>query len=372
MEIAIFGAGIAGLMSAITLRVRGHKCRIYERSSQAQDAGMGFIVVPEAIEFLHGFGVDLEPVGTRLEGYLCRDAAGQILQEQGIPAGARGILRRDLIAALTGGLNGDKTVVFAALKNLEFNTDESVAWAQVSSDSGDARIQADLYVSAEGVNSRARQSIFPDWPVMPYQVQEMVGMMRCERAAAWAGQNLNKFHADEGGIALGILPVGAQHVVWYLQFDSKRFPLSVAATYGSGPPAAEARRAFVEELVGTWAHPVPSLIAATDFLRVHLWRPVETELIPQFHRENLVLAGDAAHPLSPFTSQGVSSAIGDAVALAEALDEAGKGKTTLDSALSGYSAERHAKCAPFVAKGRELTRDFLAPLAAKSLLLPIA
>ena len=107
-------------------------------------------------------------------------------------------------------------------------------------------------------------------------------------------------------------------------------------------------------------------------MRVHLWRPVETELIPQFHRANLALAGDAAHPLSPFTSQGVSSAIGDAVALAKAVDAVAKGESTLESALSGYSLERHAKCAPFVAKGRELSRDFLAPLTAKSLLLPIA
>jgi 2-polyprenyl-6-methoxyphenol hydroxylase-like FAD-dependent oxidoreductase len=371
MDIAIFGAGIAGLMSAITLRAHGHKCRVYERSRQAQDAGMGFIVVPEAIEFLRGFGVELAGAGTPLERYLCRDSAGRVLNEQTIQ-GARGILRRDLITALTRGLNGDKTVVFAALKGLAFDVNCSVTSAQVNSIAGEERIQADIFLSAEGINSRAREALFPDWPVMPDQVPEIVGLVRCEKAVNWAGHNLNKFHAEEGGIALGILPVDAQHVVWYLQFDSQRFPLSAGATYGSDPAAAEARRAFVEKLVGAWAHPVPSLIAATDFSRVHLWRPVATDLIPKFHRANLVLAGDAAHPLSPFTSQGVSSAIADAVALAEAVDAVAKGKATLESALSGYSAERHAKCAPFVAKGRELTRDFLAPMDAKSLLLPIA
>jgi 2-polyprenyl-6-methoxyphenol hydroxylase-like FAD-dependent oxidoreductase len=359
-------------MSAITLRAHGHRCRVYERSRQAQDAGMGFIVVPEAIDFLRGFGVNLDGVGTRLERYLCRDSAGQVLHEQIIPAGTRGILRRDLITALTRGLNGDTTVVFTALKDLEFNGDCSVTSAQVTCASGEGRLQADIFVSAEGVNSQARQTLFPDWPVMPDRIQEVVGMVRCEKAVSWAGCSLNKFHAEEGGLALGILPVDANHVVWYLQFDSQRFPLSAEATYGAGSAAADARRAFVEKRVGAWAHPVSSLIAATDFLRVHLWRPVETELIPRFHRANLVLAGDAAHPLSPFTSQGVSSAIGDAVALAEAVDAVANGKATLESALSGYSAERHAKCAPFVAKGREMSRDFLAPLAAKSLLLPIA
>src|SRR5262249_30752276 len=133
MDIAIFGAGIAGLMSAITLRAHGHRCRVYERSRQAQDAGMGFIVVREAIEFLRGFGVELDGVGKPLERYFCQDCTGRMLHQQTIPAGTRGILRRDLITALTRGLNGDKPVVFAALEDLEFNGNYSVTSARVSS-----------------------------------------------------------------------------------------------------------------------------------------------------------------------------------------------------------------------------------------------
>ena len=59
MEIAIFGAGIAGLMTAITLRAKGHRCRIYERMRQGQETGMGFILMPDGIECLQSFGVKL-------------------------------------------------------------------------------------------------------------------------------------------------------------------------------------------------------------------------------------------------------------------------------------------------------------------------
>src|SRR5260370_1537625 len=98
MDIEIFRAGSAGLMSAITLRDKGRTCRVYERSRQAQDGGMGFILVADGIERLRSFGVQLTgPLsGMPLERYLCRDAAGQIVREQVIPAGARGIRRRDL------------------------------------------------------------------------------------------------------------------------------------------------------------------------------------------------------------------------------------------------------------------------------------
>src|SRR5262249_13787640 len=148
MEIAIFGAGIAGLMSAITLRAHGHQCRVYERSRQAQDAGMGFIVVPEAIEFLRGFGVTLDGVGTRLERDLYRDSKGQILHEHATPAGTRGSLRRGWIPPLTRARNREGTFVLARLKDLGFPGDDWGTSAQVSSSAGDERIHADFFVSA--------------------------------------------------------------------------------------------------------------------------------------------------------------------------------------------------------------------------------
>src|SRR5262249_34580870 len=132
-----------------------------------------------------------------------------------------------------------------------------------------------------------------------------------------------------------------------------------------------ARRKFVEKLVGTWAHPVPSLVANTDFARVHLWRPIDTDLIPRFHRENLVLVGDSAHPVSPFTSQGVASAIADAVVLAKEIDGT-RSSEELELHLARYSQQRRGECLPYLLRGRELSENFLAPLSETTAILPIA
>ena len=374
MDVAVFGAGIAGLMTAITLRAQGHQCKVYERNRLAQDAGMGFILVPEGIACLERFGVHLTGAfsGRLLERYLCRDSSGRIVLEHALPDGTRGIRRRDLTAALMRALGGDESVVFGPeLDDFQFGDGSCVVSAHMRSSAGDSEIAAALFVGAEGVNSRARQTLFPDWPTTADRVPEIVGLVRCDKAIEWAGHNLNKFHASEGGIALGLLPVDREHVVWYLQFDAQRFPMSRAMIGDSNRECAAARKAFVEKLVGNWAHPIPSLLAATDFTRAHLWRPIDTDLIPRFHFGNMVLVGDAAHPLSPFTSQGVSSAIADAVTLARELDGV-KPDAGLQKALERYSTERHAQCSPYLTKGRDLMKRFLAPLSVENAVLPIA
>src|SRR5882672_4742464 len=164
MNIGIFGAGIAGLMSAIALRERGHKCRIYERSRQAQDAGMGFILLPEGIECLRTFGVHLTGTssGVLLDRYCCRDAVGEVLHEEAMPAGARSIRRRDLTAAMMRALPVDEILTFdTELDGLEVDASGYVSSARLSSG---PYIAADLYIAADGANSRARQMMFPHWP----------------------------------------------------------------------------------------------------------------------------------------------------------------------------------------------------------------
>ncbi|MFL6388748.1 MAG: aminotransferase class I/II-fold pyridoxal phosphate-dependent enzyme [Terriglobales bacterium] len=369
MEIAIFGAGIAGLMSAITLRVQGHSCRIYERMRQGHETGMGFILMPDGIECLQSFGVNLtgENSGAPLQRYFCRSSNGQILYEQPLPAGTRSIRRRQLIDALMAALPAESAPRFdAELAALEFDDVGNVTQARLNTG---ANVKADLYVSAEGIRSLARQALYPSWPAPQAQVLEIVGMVSCKSTVRWTSNNFNKFHAVTGGLALGTLAVDSEHVIWYLQFDSQRFPL---------PPVdpgnfAETRKKFVTSLVEEWAEPVPHLLSIADFSRTHLWRPLDTDLVPSFYRGNLVLVGDAAHPLSPFTSQGVSSAVADAVALAENLrPENVKTPPDLEHALSRYSTERREQCAPYVAKGRELTRHFLTPEIGSTILLPIA
>jgi 2-polyprenyl-6-methoxyphenol hydroxylase-like FAD-dependent oxidoreductase len=188
---------------------------------------------------------------------------------------------------------------------------------------------------------------------------------------SWAGDSFNKLHAPGGGVALGLVPMDEQHLLWYLQFDTHRFPLPDDAITRDRAGAA-ALQTFVTKLASDLGDPVPEIFASTDFSRVYCFRPADTDLIPCFYQQNLALVGDAAHPLSTFTSQGVSSAIADAVALAHEIGPGTRTEKDLARALAHYSAVRREQCAPFIEKARELTETFVAPLSMRSPVLPIA
>jgi salicylate hydroxylase len=366
MHIAIFGAGIAGLMSAITLRMHGHSCDVYERSRLTYDSGMGFILLPEAITCMDEMGIQLtgDCSGVPLERYVCRNSRGEVLYEEAMPARSRSIRRRELINALANAARATDVIKFSSeLEDLEFDRHGYVTTAVLSSGE---RIMADLFVAADGAHSQARRILFPDWLVPQARVIEVVGLVRCAKTTQWTGHSLNKFHAADGGLAVGIVPVDTDHIVWFMQFDSLRFP----PPYTRDASSLEWRD-FVQKLAGKWAHPVDYLLAIAESRHMHLWQPIDTELIPYFHQENLVLAGDAAHPLSPFTSRGVSSAIADAVALANALPVKNE-KGLLRKGLDFYSNQRHRQCAPYLRKGRELMQNFLAPVNSNSFMLPLA
>lgn len=355
MDVAIFGAGVGGLMTALMLEKRGHKCRIYERAVRHPDVGMGVILTREATHLLQSFGIELP--GTPLDHYHQYDHEGELTFTDNMPGGALGIRRRDLMQAMAAMLSPSTTCTYGAgLEGMEFDASANVTAAMLTS--GES-VKADLYVAADGMRSSARRHLYPDWPLPAARVMEIVALVEFGDLYRWAGNRLTKYYAAQGGAAFGIVPANEKCVVWYCQFDSERFPAP-----GLG---ADACRKFMQTLVGEWCNPIPALLQATDFSRAHLWRPIDAELVPRFYQGNLVLVGDAAHSVLPFTSYGTAGAIADAVALAQALDAF----DDVSQALAQYCAVRRADRSPYVNLGRAMTKAFLEPIGS-SWAVPIA
>jgi 2-polyprenyl-6-methoxyphenol hydroxylase-like FAD-dependent oxidoreductase len=107
---------------------------------------------------------------------------------------------------------------------------------------------------------------------------------------------------------------------------------------------------------------------------VHRWRTTDLDPLPRLHRGNVVLVGDAAHPLLPFTSQGVPAALADAQTLGQGLVGVDlRRPAELSTALACYSDRRLPVLAQLIEQGRQLQHRFLSPPPAGTApLLPLA
>ncbi|MDH4275051.1 MAG: FAD-dependent monooxygenase [Gammaproteobacteria bacterium] len=57
MKIAILGGGVAGVSSAIALKLKGFDVSVYERCDSASNIGAGIVVWPNAAYVLEQLGV---------------------------------------------------------------------------------------------------------------------------------------------------------------------------------------------------------------------------------------------------------------------------------------------------------------------------
>src|SRR5260370_29769429 len=104
--------------------------------------------------------------------------------------------------------------------------------------------------------------------------------------------------------------------------------------------------------------PVRPYLDGAEFGSAHLWSPPNADLPQRLHCANAVLVGDAAHPLLPFTSQGVSAALEDAVLLADALAPVRDEPSGVANVLATYAEKRRRSLDAYVQGGRRILASF--------------
>src|SRR5262249_53583349 len=84
MEIAIIGAGIAGLTLALNLHKRGLTCRVYETAPELKELGVGITLLPHAMREFAEVGLDKELIAQGIENEESRfyNRFGQLLYKE--------------------------------------------------------------------------------------------------------------------------------------------------------------------------------------------------------------------------------------------------------------------------------------------------
>ncbi|WP_172171085.1 FAD-dependent oxidoreductase [Brevibacterium sp. CT2-23B] len=309
MKIAVIGAGIGGLSTAVGLQRAGAEVTVFERAPEVRAGGSGLSIFANGLAALESLGLReaFDAVtDSSVEGF----AAGQrradghwIAQVPDDSVGAlrivdRADLHRILLDALAPGTVRTGTEATAT------GTDGTLTIrARSADDSSTMESKAerfDLIIGADGLHSRVR-TVVDGEPVAP----------RYSGYSAWRG--ITSVPVDLSGEAgesvghgrrFGIAPLADGRVYWF----------AVANMPQNAVFADE--KATIEQMFTGWHSPIAELIAATPAEEVR--RTAISDLsrrLRHYHSGRVVLLGDAAHAMTPNLGQGGGQALEDAATL---------------------------------------------------------
>lgn len=359
--IVIIGGGVAGLALAAGLIERGVECRILDRGWLPWQMGMGFIVLRSGLDAL----TELFPkvrwgdIGAPVLRAKIMDSSSELLSDTTLDAYAigRGTLLNTMLDQLPAGTLLDHAGVSEFLRGADGRV------RAVICDDGRV-IPCSMVIGADGLRSATREFLYPEVELEDVRVREVVSIFDAPHVAEILGTTFIKHYDPDGGFGVGMLNVGGGQVVWFVQHDAGRYDWA-----GLSPGML---RWAIWEKVSRWPAPIPALWAMTKFTKSHLW--FTRDLYPEFDyvQNNIVLIGDAAHPVLSFTSHGATGALEDAVLLAPLLAEAKDDDERARSAAA-FGAVRRDMFERIVVEGREILERFLLPLhkQPKGVMLPL-
>jgi 6-hydroxynicotinate 3-monooxygenase len=319
-RIAIIGAGIAGAVIALLLQRLGRSCTIYEQAPVMARVGAGLNLAPNSTRVLRHLGLEekLFRYGLEHDEKLNRDFdTGKLTYRVDTKGLAkiydapfltihRGDMQEVLLSGIAPGAvqNGkclDRLEPMGAFTRMYF-TDGTTA-------------DAEIVIGADGVNSRTRHILLGAEPPLYSGDVAYRAIYPRSVVADMKIPDCTKWWSDDGRYMLVYFISPRRDEVYFVGGVPE--PVWGAETYSPQIATKErVRTAFAG------FHPdVQRVIdGATEVSR---WAILERRPDVLWSRDQVVLVGDACHPMPPYMGQGAGMAIEDAAILVRCLEAVG-------------------------------------------------
>ncbi|MCU0757684.1 MAG: FAD-dependent monooxygenase [Steroidobacteraceae bacterium] len=355
MDIALVGAGIAGLTAARALQTFGFRVRVYEQAPRLGEVGAGLTVSPNATHVLNAIGLQgvLERIGMRPErGGVKHWRTGELTVE--IPRGHDmldkygaayyQVHRADLHGALAEAILAHDPDAIVLGHSFETLHDDGRR-VHLRFANG-AAVTADVAIGADGLRSRVRTALF--------------GAERPKFTGYIAYRGLVPVASLPPGIIrpTSCLSTGpGRSFTRYLLRGGTLVNFVGLCERDDWAEEGWSIRASVDEVLAEyagWYEDVRTIIRHTPPEGLIKWALFDREPLERWTVGRVALLGDAAHPMLPFLGQGAAMGIEDGMLLARAFAAAG----SLDEALQRYVEARQSRTTWVMLKSRETARTY--------------
>lgn len=329
-DIAVIGAGPAGLVTGAACAKSGLRTAIVGPASNAADARTsalfgGSIDLLKSLEVWDALATRAEPIsGIRIvdagEGLLRAPEVLFEAREAGVAAFGYNIPNVALVAALEAANGPSLTRLVVGVDQIDIGPGSVTLTA-----SDGSKITASLVVAADGRGSAARTAAGIDVSKWAYPQSAIVTTFHHQRSHDGVSTEL---HRSAGPLTVVPGPRKTSNLVW---IDTPEEATRLLALDTA---------AFSRELSAA----LKGLLGALSDVGPRQSFPVAGQTARSLAKHRVVLAGEAAHVIPPIGAQGLNLSFRDAATLAEiAADAKSKGEDIGgDTVLSRYENARRA------------------------------
>lgn len=333
-DVAIVGAGPAGLALAIGLAQRGLDFVILDALPEAQNTSRAAVIHAGTLQALSQLNLDklLVDNGIKVRQFRIRDRSKVLLHTD------FSVLTSPTPFALMIPQDETEALMTARLTSLGHGVHRPQRVVKVDPDDGGARVTTDT-----GLEIRAKYVVAADGEK---------STVRAAAGLAFPGETYGSFLLAD------------VRMEWPIPRDEVSLFFSQGGTLVVAPMSRDRYRVVAQRQTAPSDPGIADVQAVIDArgprtgARVTevLWGSrfqVHHKLAEKFRAGQIVLAGDAAHVHSPAGGQGMNLGLKDAVALADALDRCLR--TGSEPALDDYAAARRAAAADVLRMTDRLT-----------------
>jgi salicylate hydroxylase/6-hydroxynicotinate 3-monooxygenase len=336
LNVAVIGAGMGGLTAAAALRKQGIDVTVYEQARQFTRLGAGIQIGCNAMHVLRGLGLEKR---LREEAFYPRSwnnrdwRTGEVMFDMVFGPTAEAKYGAPYLLAHRGDLH---TALASAVPEQHLRLDHRLVGLDQDATGGvrlrfenGACVEADAVVAADGVNSITKSILFGDAGATNFTG-------RIAYRTTYPARLLSGFEMDECAKWWG----EDRHIVMYYVKPDRSEVYFVTSQpepeFGLESWSAEGDVDVVRAAFEGFHPTVRRVLGACP--SVHKRVLVDREPLERWGEGNIVLLGDAAHPMTPYMAQGAAMAIEDAAILSRCLT--GVDRDGVAQAFRRYEATR--------------------------------